>query len=198
MTLTFPTIGQTPWGAPLNGALAKMASITLPDDHGSIAWTYDPALSDGSSLVPTGTLNLMRVPIRAGVSTVSVTMCSTVAGVTLTAGQNLMGLYSSAGVLVAQTADQTASWLSTGTKTMAWTGATPLAPGMYWVAMLTNGTTAPQIQRGQTNAANAINYGLTAANSRFGTFGAGLTALPASFSPAAITQAFIAFWAAVS
>jgi hypothetical protein len=206
MMVTTPTTGQSNWDVPLNAALNDLQGqinqrqldvAWTPGDQAYAAWSFDPALPLGSSLVPTGTLNLTRLAIRTARTLNSITVQSTAAGVTLTAGQNFAGLYDSTGARVALTADQSAVWNSTGTKIMNLTAPYAAAAGYYWVALLVNAVTAPQFQRGQSAAPNAINAGLATASSRYATSGAGLTALPASFVPGAVTQSAIAWWTAV-
>lgn len=205
--VTTPTIGQSAWGQPLNDALNDLQSQISqrpidvewsPSDQGFSAWTFDPALSAGSTALSTGTLNLMQVAIRTARTLTDMTICSTVAGSGLTAGQNFVGLYDINGNRVALSADQSASWASTGTKIIPFTAPVAVPAGYYWLAVLVNGTTPPQIQRGQTNAANAVNAKKTTATSRYATSGAALTALPASFVPGAVTPQPIAWWGAVA
>lgn len=204
--VTLPVTGQSAWDVPLNAALVDLQNQVnerpldldwSPTDQGYAAWTYDPALSAGSTLVPTGTLNLMRIAVRAPKTLTDMTICSTVAGSGLTAGQNFVGLYDASGNRLALSADQSASWASTGVKIIPFTAPAVVPAGFFYLAILVNGTTAPQIQRGQTNAANAVNAALSTANSRYASSGAGLTALPATFTPGAVTQQPIAWWGAV-
>ena len=195
MTLTFPTIGQEPWGAVLNTLIRQAVSQDLPDDHGLAGWAFPLSAVSAQSAPATGVLQLTRIPVRAN-QTITNLYCSVgVAGVTLTAGQNFMALYNSAGTRVGVSADQTAAFGSIGNKTVALTAPVAATTGFYWVAWLFNGTTAPQLTRNFTSASLANNLGSTAATSFAGTFGAAQTSTPASFAPGSITQAQNTIWA---
>jgi molybdopterin-binding protein len=197
MTVTLPTIGQDPWGGALNGALAKIMAGPLPDDRGMLGWAFPPFAAVQQNAIATGVLHLSRIDVHTATTISNIVTSIAVAGVTLTAGQNYLGLYNSSGVLVAQTVDQTAAWGSAGNKT---TAITPYvaAAGFYWVAHLSNGTTAPQFLRTFNNPSGLNNVGSVTATSFSATSGAALTALPASFTPGAITPNVVTYWAGIS
>jgi hypothetical protein len=200
MTITVPTHGQSNWDIPLNTALNDLQAQILinpasdavwqPADQGYVTWTMDPAFASNATVLTSGVMALARVAVRAqGVSTVTVTRLEigvNVAGITLTAGQNLAALYDSTGARLAITADQSATWNSIGHKSMNLTAPVNVAAGYYWIGLVSVGATPPQILRATTAAAGSLNSRTTAATTRFGTFGAALTSPPTSFAPGSI------------
>lgn len=164
-----------------------------PADHGWAAWAYDPAIPVNNTVMTAGTVslsgNFLRAPrlistLWCGVNTV---------GSGLTAGQNFVGLYGADGTLLGSASADTAF---TGAGTRSVTLATPVAcpAGMYWVALLANGTTPPALIR--SGGVAIWNGNLSAAASRFATNGTGRTSL-ISITPSAnaIGQAY---WTAMS
>lgn len=198
MTVTIPTIGQTPWGATLNAVLGQALGEIIADDRGLIAWSFDPQLQPGAGNPTTGVLNLTRVQIRRPVTINNLVTSIAVAGVTLTAGQNFAALYDSAGTRVGVTADQTAAWGTAGNKTMALTAPFAASAAFYWVALLSNGTTAPQFLRTPTSTSGANNLGATVSTAFSGTFGAAQTVTPASITPGTIAFNTVSYFTAVS
>jgi hypothetical protein len=85
-------------------------------------------------------------------------------------------------------------------KVMAVTGGPfTIAPGLYWVLLLSVGTTPPTWGRMQNFVASSANANVAAASSRWATGSAGQTALPASFTPSTyLTQTQLEYWVALS
>lgn len=169
-----------------------------PEDHGYITWWADPGQL-ASSVTPAngaGVLQLVRLHLPAAASVTNVVLFVSGLGSGLTSGQNFAGLYTSAGTLVAATADQTTAWGSTGIKSAALNGGPySLSAGDYYVGWFANGSTLPSFLRGAGTVAG--NAGLAAASSRFATGATGLTtAMPASAGT--LSSASAAFWAALS
>lgn len=181
--------------------LVRPAAI-LPLDHGFAAWAYDPyAAGTNQILSGNGILHLVRIPVRAPRTITNIVLYVGSAGATLTAGACWAGIYDSSGNRLGQTADQATAWTTTGTKTMAIAaGPLTLAEGNYWVAIVATGTTLPQFPRGSNVGGPIINVGLSAANTRFGTYGTAgtYTTLPATITPASISNNTAAWWAALS
>lgn len=169
-----------------------------PTNHGFLAWTNDPAANVNQTTHSSGVLYGSRVEIRS-VSPVTniVVFCST-AGETLTADQNFIGLYNSAGTRVGVSAAQTTAWESTGVKTAAIAGG-PIscAAGFYWVVLVANGTTRPKFGVGSLFSVG-VNAGLAAAATRFASQATGQTTLPATLTPGSWLQDANAPWAALS
>jgi hypothetical protein len=122
----------------------------------------------------------------------------TAAGGTLTAAQNFVGLYNSAGTKLAASADQTTNFGTTGLIDAAMvSGPITVTPPFVWVAVLTNGTTGPSFLKAANQTAPWANGKLAVASSAYGTILSGQTSLPASITPGSIAQASQEYWAAI-
>lgn len=185
-TTDIPKKAATP-GSPGSGPLAAPwdhghpRTYWAPEDHGLITWTVDPATcASGTILAAAGTVNVARVHVPVAASATNIELFATAAGASLTAGECFAGLYTSAGALVASTADQSTNWASSGAKTMPLLGGPyNLLPGDYLIGWFANGTTLPTFLRGVSQS--AANYKLTAGSARFATAATGqTTAMPAS------------------
>lgn len=147
-----------------------------PSDRGLIAWNMPISVAANSTVVsPAGTLFLMKIRRVPAGNITNVCLLMSVVGSTLTTGQCFAALYTSAGVLVGQTADQAANWSATAAlKTMALVGGPyPVAAGDYYVGWWYNGTTGPQFLRGLSSA--LYNSGTTAPTLETATANTGLT-----------------------
>jgi hypothetical protein len=170
-----------------------------PADHGFTAWSYDPVIPANSSVLTNGTVYLIKMKIDVAVTVANIYWHLAALAVTPTAAQNTIGLYSSAGTLLAST-DVTAILTgTTGLKTTAITGQALTAGTFVWVGMVFNAATAPALARGSglANVGQVYNAGLSAANYRFAVNGTSQTALPASITPGSNAVAIIPIWAAV-
>lgn len=144
--------------------------------NGGVAWSMDPVRATTANTPGSGSLSLSRVFVDFKATITNLYLSVQAAGSGLTAGQNFVGMYDANGTRVGVSADQTAAWGTTGSKTAALTMTGPLEPGVYYLAFLSNGTTVPHINGGD----NALqNIGPLAAPFRFGSL-AGQTSLPAS------------------
>lgn len=164
-------------------------------DQGYISWAFDPGMSYNGNAPSAGVVYVTAVPIRRSCTITNVINCVGVAGSGLTSGQNFAALYNSAGTLLSQTADQTTAWASTGIKTMALGAAQAVTPGIYYVAVWSNGTTPPKFLETITTV-----YGGALINGtpvRFGT-GQGSVTTTAPSTLSGPTAGAIGFWAAVS
>lgn len=164
-----------------------------PDDHGLIAWAYDPVIGSTGSATTAGVLSLIRLNVKQSVTATSIYWHNNSAG-TVTSGQNFVGLYDSAGNRL-QSVSIAGTSIGTGFKTHTISQA--LTPGFYWVALLFNGSTMPQPIRLATYSGTAINVNLSAAQTRFGTIGSGQTSLPATITPGSIATSAFSWWAAI-
>ena len=197
-------IRSTTTGAFFRDAGGVDRNLIRPDnpiatDFGFAAWAYDPAPAGTNSVFTGGVIQLVRVPIRASRSITNIVLSIGTAGATLTAGSCWAGIYDSSGNRLGQTADQATAWTSTGTKTMAITGGPlTLAEGLYWIAFVATGTTIPAFLRASGVGGASINVGLSAANTRFGTYGTSQTTLPSTITPGSIGQSNNAWWGALS
>jgi hypothetical protein len=114
-------------------------------DQGYISWAFDPAMSYNGIGPSTGLLYVTAVPVRRSCTITNVLTGVAVAGSGLTSGQNFACLYNATGTLLSQTADQTTAWGTAGIKTMALSTAQTVAPGIYYVGVVSNGTTTPKL-----------------------------------------------------
>lgn len=164
-------------------------SLWQSSDHGLLTWTCDPENVNSQTVLSTaGRFEFARLHLPAAQSVTNVLLYVGTAGSGLTAGQCFAALYTAAGVLVAQTADQASAWASTGTKTAALAGGPYQLPaGDYNVGAWFNGTTGPALGRsvgGGIGNAGFLNVGLATPNLRCGTSNTGLTTTaPGTMAP---------------
>lgn len=188
-----------------NGNISLTGSITgatepnapFPSDHAYIAWVYDPVFTSGSGTVNSSGLYLSAMYIRATTTISNIVIYIFTAGATLTTGENFVGLYNQSGVLLSGSADQTTTFTGTGAKTIPLTTPQTVGPGLYWAAVLANGTTGPALARANTNITAMMDIGLGANAYRFGLLAGAGTTLPASFTPSSLTIPGAPFWMAV-
>lgn len=162
------------------------ANHWIASDHGLKAWTFDPNVIAGGNSLTGGVIKLDRFNIRSPITVSSARIWTVVAGSTLTADQNYVGIYDSTGARLVTVDADVAFAATAGIQTIDLGSALLLTPGFYWWAWLTNGGTAPQIARAATATGKtaAINVGLTASTARSATNSTGQTTLPASITPA--------------
>ncbi len=190
-------------GAPGSQASAPLADLPagnnpLPQDQNLLAWTYDPVLQTGTTSPAAGVVLLARVMVRQTTTITNVLVSVVTAGSGLTAGQNFVGLYDSTGTLLSASADQSTPWASTGLKVAALSAPQLVQPGVYYLAVLANGTTPPLIARSTVQGSATVNAGAPAGAPRYATSGAAQTALPASISLAGAALTAAAWWGAVT
>ena len=192
-TLVRGNLGAGPAGDPVLTAPANGYS-------GYVGMNYDPGMAVGQSGLTAGVMHMARVDVTTAKTASNLVVSIQTGGATLTAGQNLAGLYDVNGNLLASVADQSTAWTSTGHKVMALASSVALTPGAYFVGLLFNGTTSPMFLRtvGSTASAATVNLGLSAAQLRWGTTGTGLTALPATVTMSGRTASGSCLWAGIS
>jgi hypothetical protein len=191
VTFTSIPAGTTQWDVPVNAALQDLQDqITVlraadgfaAADHGLETWTHDPYYAQSSLIAVNGTAYFVRLNIRRSVTVDTIHWVIATAGATPTANQNQVGLYSSTGTRLAVTTVD-ASISSSGSKATAITAQALTAGTFVWVAFLFNAATPPTLLRG-SSFATSPSINLTAATARAVVNGTGLTALPASITPA--------------
>lgn len=189
-------------GGTISGNLAVTGHVLgqdTPAAHGVAAWCYDPALAVNSTALTNGTLYLVRVNIAAAVTVTRLYWWVGNSGSSPVSGQNQVGLYNSAGTLLAS-ATVDASVSSAALKTTTISGQALVAGAFYWVGLLFNASVPPTLTRasGWTGVDAAANLGLAAATFRFATNGTGRTTLPSTITPASNVGTDIAGpWVAV-
>ena len=201
--VTPAAIGALPaTGGTISGNLVVTGNALgqdFPAAHGLASWCYDPALAVNSTQLTAGKLYLVRVNIAASVSVTKVYWWVANTGSSAVAGQNFVGLYDSAGTLLASAGVDTS--FSSATLKTTTVPATALTAGSFcWVALLFNASVTPTLTRasGWTGVDAAANLGLSAAAYRFAVNGTGRTTLPASIIPGSnVGTDFAGPWAAV-
>lgn len=176
---------------------AYRARTEEPQDHGFLAWLAAPSLVTGAALNVSGTLYATRIQVPATISTTGIAVQVTAALVTPTASQNLLGLYTSAGAKIAQTADQGAVWNTTGFKQAAWTGGPFViagGPSVYVLAAFLSVATTPATFRGLNNTVTFVTSNQTGLGLLSSTM-ATQTTIPTTYTPGAASG--LAQWAAL-
>jgi len=169
-----------------------------PSQNGLLAANGDPFVAQNAGAAVSGTKYVIRVPVNITETVGNIWIIVTTAGATLTAAQNLCGLYNSAGQQLQVTGDQSAVWTSTGAKQMALAASTVVTPPYVYVEVMSNGTTPAAFARfGQPPSAN---LNLAGALLRCATNGTGATALDASITPASLSTSNtpFSFWVGLS
>ena len=190
---TTTTAPPSPFGAP------------PPSANGFIAWTADPWVAPTSASVGVAQyLYLNAVYVQGPVVTSKVWFQIGTAGSGATSGENWAGLYNSSGQLVASAAIDSAVTAS-GLHSFAWSSTAALKPGMYWVGVLFNASTMPQVYRSSSTLLAAMNANLAVEAYRtcIANSGNGYTALPSSIDPSLNVQTVSSnsaqpYWVAVS
>lgn len=175
-------------------------------DAGAIAWTADPMYAwQLAGRIVTGVLHIMAVYVKSSVTTNNGIVAVGNAGSSINAGQAFAALYNAAGTRVAVTAAQDTTWNSVGLKVMPWASPAALTPGLYWIGLIAAGATLPTFLSSVASApgqtyVDMVNFGTTVSTLRYGVNGSGLTAAPASITPASNTKPTTAwpYWAAIS
>jgi hypothetical protein len=177
------------------------------EDAGIICWNYPPLGLPNQTVLPTaGVIYLERLPWRKSGPLTKICYAVNTLAATLTANQNYVGAYSSAGTLIGataagdvETATALTGWLSTGWKESSLSGG-PFTvagspTGFIWAAFLSNGTTRPAIGKSSgTPSLFALNFGVAAASTFTGHILTGQTVLPGTITPSSIVQDANNFW----
>jgi hypothetical protein len=193
--------------APIWGTIAEAdmpISEWWANDSGYAAWAFDSAFQSNagtSRLITTNVLNLIGLQVRTSTTVSKMDLYVINAGTSLTSGQCFFGLYNSSGSLVAQSVDQSGVWNSAGFKTGGtFTASAAVTPGLYWAALLANGTTMPSFSA--VNDSGNITTHILNGNAAVGvaryatnnTSGTGYASLPSSFTPGSNVGAQVAAW----
>lgn len=175
-------------------ATGSALGTPTPHLHSGIAWTGDPTLFTAASVATSGLPMLSAIYVSRACTTSSLVFFVSTAGSGPTAGQNWVGLVNSTGTLVASAS--TTTNVTQGVQTVSWSATAALTPGQYYIVMLWNGTTNPQVARASTGNLAAYNAGLTNATLRFATNGTSQTTLAGSWTLSSNTQTgAYPFWA---
>lgn len=153
-------------------------SAWVPADHGLIAWNCDPALATSSFGGAANLFVAMAVKVSASATVTSIFCGVGTAGTGLTSTRNAIGLYNAGGTLLGQTVDQTTAWASTGNKSAAMVSAVSVTPGLYFAAILANGTATPGFNA--CASPNPVSVGRSANSWRAGFISSGIISMPAT------------------
>jgi len=170
-----------------------------PAAHGIAGWAYDPALAVNSTGMAAGTLYLVRINVAANVTATRLYWWIANTASSPTAGQNWVGLYDSAGTLLASAGIDGVQG-SAGLKTTTIPAQSLAGGSFYWVGLLFNGPVPPNLTRasGWTGVGEAASVGLSPAAYRFAVNGSGRTSMPATITPSAnVATDFAGPWVAV-
>jgi hypothetical protein len=169
-----------------------------------LGWTFDPNMAQNNFLAPTAaaTLQLARIPLPAALTVTHVCLAvASTAGVNLT--HSYAALYKSNGVLIGQSADQSAVWTSPyAFQSLVLVGGsyvcTPLAANDFlWAAIyIGTATTLPTFY----SASGSLGGQYTsAARARQGTYAVVDTPTLPSITPASISlNGAVTFWMGIS
>lgn len=191
--ITTTTAPPSPFGAP------------PPSANGFIAWTADPWVAPTSASVGVPKyLYLNAVYIQAPAVTEKAWFHISVAASGVTSGANWITLYNATGTLVASAALDAAA-TTPGLQSIPWKTAAALSPGMYFVGIVFDATTMPQLYRSSESLLAAMNANLTPAAYRTSIAMAGTTYTtpPSSITPSSNTQSISPndaqpYWLAIS
>jgi hypothetical protein len=168
-------------------AVPGITGLPEPSLQGLLAWAYDPWAIGANSfkLTTAGTLYVARVPIKEAMRVTNILLYTTVAGGTLTAAQNFIGLFAGGTRALAakvSAAETIVKWeAAQGLLTIPLEAPVNVPGGSVEIGMFYNGTTAPTLAAGPATPAALANAGETATpkNARFSTGDTALTtALP--------------------
>lgn len=178
------------------------ASGPAPSDfwtpHGLKAisgWTPFMGIPTAQNQPSSGQVSIVRIPIPQTLVVTNVACQVEVAGSGLTAGQNFIGLYTSAFALIGTSADQAAAWASTGWKPAALTGGPYTIQGGLGVyvygALLAVGTTRPQFKHYSPPNTAIRDTGMSAGALWAMQGATGQTSLPATVTGGSFEHAYL-------
>lgn len=176
---------------------SPLPSITQPEDHGLLVWTYDPVFASSNSTLTNGTVYLIGIYVRRSLTISKVWWAHSTAGATPTSTQNVAGLYSSVGSLLSSVNIDAKVTNGNAAQNATLTAPQVVTPGLYWIGLVFNATTAPTLLRTNGALQGLNNVNLTTSTKRFATNSTTQTTLPSSVTPASNADTF-AFWGAVS
>lgn len=162
-------------------------------DDGYAAASMNSAAASAGILPTGGKLSIARIRVDERVFASKIYVHVTVAGATLTGSQNFAAIFDQLGNQYDITGDQSAVWNSTGRKGMTF-GGDNFKPGIYYIAILTNGTTQPTFA-GSNAPTIADGNGAVAPTLAMVGAATGLTAMPASLALASQTVSANLIWA---
>lgn len=174
-------------------AAGTVTGLWKPADSSLIGATFDPIFGGNQLALAVGRVSTGRVPL-ADTNTISTLEAYVfAAGVTLTGC--VAGVWSLAGVLLGQTADQSTAWTAAGLKSMPLTAPVTVTGDVIVGLFLATAATAPIFQFSNNSIPAILNRGLASPAYR-GARVEGQSSLPASLP--ALTTESRAPWIGVS
>lgn len=144
------TSGAAVW-AVLSYPPENQGSRFGPGDSGFVTWNFDESYAFANLTLTSGRAELQRVRLGRPATITGAAVSVGTAGLTLTSGQNLVALYDTSGNRLALSTDQTTNWGSgPGTKQAAFTATYAASTGDYFVGILSVGSTAVSLRRGDS------------------------------------------------
>lgn len=165
--------------------------------QGLVAQNFDRQVAIGSSIMVSGTVYYMGVPLKAGQSISTISFANFTGAASMTLGR--VGLYSpsvsTSATLLAQSASITNAWTATGIMTQGLSATYSVTSnGLYYVALIAVAGTPPTAWRGNTGAGTLTTP--VGSGARPNATQSGQTDLPATATQAA--TASIAYWVELS
>lgn len=175
--------------------------VATPGQFHLMSMNADPRMFTAGGAMSVGWAFAQRVPLPWATASATNLHFALAAGASASCTGAYLALYDSTGAMLGQTSNWNTSAQSAGFKTV------PIASGPItvtggastfgWIAHLFVGA-APSAARIQFYDTASGNAGLAVAESMVLRLGSGLTALPASFTPSAMTQDFNMYWVGMS
>lgn len=163
--------------------------------EGLIAQTWDRHTGANATILVDGTAYFTLIGLLAGDVVTNLSISVPIAGVTMSLSK--VGLYTTAGVRLALSADQGTAWESAGVKTIAMTSPyTITTSGAYYVAIVAKGGTLPTVMRGGIFAASTSQGAGIGSGSMVAGVQTGQTDLPTSAT--IVSGSGFAHWVGVS
>lgn len=129
------------------------ANIILPGNLGYMAWDFDPLHATTVITPSAGVLHFARVAIHCKTRIRALRLAVFAPGSGLIQGQCFAGIYDRHGKLLASTCDISGGFSCAGLNTLQLERELCLEPGDYWIALLLNGETLPQLWCAENNLA---------------------------------------------
>lgn len=202
-------IGSLNWGTPVNDTFLDLdarvralneAQTSSATDQNLLAWTFDPATNLGASQTSGGGVYMSKIILREPATVTNILATVTTAGSGLVLNQNFAALYDDLGNRLGVTGNQSVAWAVSGLKTMPLTAPVVNPAGVYYAALLSNGTTQPTFARGSLLSAGpeTVNAGLTASTYRYSLGPTAQTSMPLSITMGARSADARSWWMALS
>ncbi|QIQ62916.1 hypothetical protein SEA_MOAB_31 [Streptomyces phage Moab] len=170
--------------------------LLSPRARGLIGWSTDPTNVQAGTTMTLGTVYLVGIYVNRSVNATTIYWGFTTTAVSSpTAGQCFVGLYNSSGTRLATAAVESVAG-TTGLNATT-ISSTALTPGLYWVGLVFNGSSAGTHYRAGSLTSSVLNIGVSAAGYQFATNGTSQTSLPATITPSSNTGGATAFFVAI-